>query len=77
VAEALHAKVYLFESPRNELFGLIGSYNPTNAAANNNVEIGVFLASRPRTPEWKNLFELRTFLKNSARPFNNDVRASN
>ncbi len=69
VYENLHAKVYVFESQRRDLVALIGSHNPTVAGSEKNLEVGVYIGAKFRTPEWASIFELRAHLRNLARPF--------
>lgn len=52
ILENLHAKVYVFESRRRDLAALIGSHNPTVAGSEKNLEVGVYISAKFRTPGW-------------------------
>jgi hypothetical protein len=69
ICERLHAKVYVFESVRKDLAGLIGSHNPTISGMTSNIEVGVVLRGNPKTPNWSTLDETRRFLIGSALPY--------
>jgi phosphatidylserine/phosphatidylglycerophosphate/cardiolipin synthase-like enzyme len=63
ISEHIHAKVYIFESRRGDLAALIGSHNPTKAGISKNLEVGVFIGTRPHKPEWKTIVDLRDYLR--------------
>jgi hypothetical protein len=69
VADSLHAKVYILESPRRDVTALIGSHNPTIAGLAVNLEAGVLIAAAPHTRAWTMVIELREFLKSKAIPY--------
>lgn len=69
LSDVLHAKVYIFESARKDLFGLVGSHNPTAAAMKTNLEVGIYIGAKVGTPEWRALFELREFLRTNSLPY--------
>jgi phosphatidylserine/phosphatidylglycerophosphate/cardiolipin synthase-like enzyme len=69
IAKDLHAKVYVFESAKKSLLGLIGSQNATAAGMRTNLEVGIYIGGKIGSPEWKTLFELREFLRKCSEPY--------
>jgi phosphatidylserine/phosphatidylglycerophosphate/cardiolipin synthase-like enzyme len=69
VSEHLHAKVYMFELRTRDFLAIIGSHNATLAATTINLEVGVFMDAKARSPEWDALFDLRESFRTTARQF--------
>jgi hypothetical protein len=75
VAERLHAKVYIFESPKGDLLAVVGSHNPTVAAITQNLEAGIFVGAKSGCEEWRHLLELRNSLRASSNAYLGEITA--
>ncbi len=75
IADRLHAKVFIFESAKFDLLGVVGSHNATAAAISQNLEAGAFIGGRLGSREWRHLFDLRNSLRASSTSYVGEITA--